>query len=232
MEILQEAFKIIVSMDKEFLEIIFVTLTMATISTIISSFLGITIGLILVKKSRLEKPSRFMRWFLKLNSMMMAFPPVVCGLFVFLLLSRNGPLGEYRLLFSIPAMVFAQVILITPVVISLTYDVARSVFKQMNETLIGLHLSKKEEFILLIKELKNELISIICVAFSRSLAEVGAVNMVGGNIQYKTRVLTTAIMLETSKGNFDKAIAMGLVLLTLAFVIQISIGKVLGKKYD
>lgn len=232
MGILREAFEIIVSGDKEFLEIVAVTLTMSILSTIISSFFGIVIGLSLVKKSRSKKPSRSMRWFLNFNTMMTALPPVVCGLFVFLLLSRKGPLGEYRLLFSLPAMVFAQVLLITPIVISLSYDAGRRVFVQMEETLLGLHISKKEESILLIREIKNELISIVCMALSRSLAEVGAVNMVGGNVQYKTRVLTTAIMLETGKGNFDKAIAMGIVLLALAFIIQVLIKKVLGKSYD
>lgn len=232
MGIFREAVGIIVSNDQEFIQIVSATLVMSCLSTIISSFFGISIGLFLGKSSRSKKPSKLMRVFLSWNTMLTALPPVVCGLLVFMLLSRKGILGQYRLLFSIPAMIFAQVILITPIVINMTYDAARSSFIAMDDTLRGLHVPKKEETMLLMKEIKNELISIICMALSRSLAEVGAVNMVGGNVQFKTRVLTTAIMLETGKGNFDKAIAMGIVLLILAFAIQVIIRKVLGKSYD
>lgn len=151
----------------------------------------------------------------------MSLPPVVVGLLVFLILSRKGPLGSLNLLFTLPAMVIAQFILIFPIVTSLTLTAIESRQDTINQTLFTLGLPKPRIRLLMLWESRRSLLTVILSGFGRSLSEVGAVMMVGGNIQGKTRVMTTAIMLETNKGNFSVAIALGLVLLLLAFLVNV-----------
>jgi tungstate transport system permease protein len=125
------------------------------------------------------------------------------------------------LLFTVPAMVIAQVILIFPIVTSLTLSAVEARRPQMLDTMRGLGLSRRREFYLVLWETKRGLIMVMLSGFGRALSEVGAVMMVGGNIAHKTRVMTTAIMLETSKGNFDLAITLGLILLSLSFLVNL-----------
>jgi tungstate transport system permease protein len=117
-------------------------------------------------------------------------------------------------------MVIAQVALITPVVISLTASAVSARAEMMLETTRGLGISKGRELLIMLRECRTQLVSIMLTGFGRSIAEVGAVSMVGGNIQFKTRVMTTAIMLETNKGNFEMAITLGVILLIIAFVVN------------
>ncbi len=188
---------------------------MSFFSTLISSVTGISFGVLIgSRKFRAKKA------ILRLTHTLMGVPPVVAGLVVFMLLSRRGPLGSVQLLFTVTAMVIAQVLLITPVVTSLTAAAVAARAETMLETTRGLCISKKRELLLILYESRTQLVSIVLTAFGRSIAEVGAVTMVGGSIQFKTRVMTTAIMLETNKGNFELAIALGIVLLVIAFVVN------------
>ncbi len=151
---------------------------------------------------------------------LMGLPPVVAGLLVFFLLSRSGPLGQFKLLYSVTAMVVAQVLLITPVVAGLSSSIVSDCAPRIRETAVGMGMGRGREFKCLLYECRGQFLSVVLTGFGRSIAEVGAVSLVGGNVQYKTRVMTTAIMLETNKGNFEFAVALGVVLLLISFIIN------------
>lgn len=150
----------------------------------------------------------------------MGLPPVVAGLLVYTLFTHYGPFGKLNLLFTVEVMVIAQVVLITPIVIGLSSSFIEGSSKPVIETARGLRLSKSKTLFLCISEGRTSLFSVVLSAFGRSIAEVGAVSIVGGNIQWKTRVMTTAIMLETNKGKFSFALALGIILLLIAFIVN------------
>lgn len=192
------------------------TIAMTILSTLIAALLGIPAGVALASARFPGK--RLLR---RVIQTFMSLPPVVAGLAVFMLLSRSGPLGSFSLLFSLPAMVIAQVILIFPIVTSLTLAAVEAKRPQMLPTMRGLSLSRRREQALLLWECRLPLVVVVLTGFGRAVSEVGAVMMVGGNIAGKTRVMTTAIMLETGKGNFNDAILLGVVLLALSFGVNL-----------
>lgn len=210
-----KALGLIFGKDNELRMIIGVTLKMSLCSTIISSLLGLLLGYIIgVNEFKGKIVVR------RIINTLMGIPPVVAGLVVFLMLSRSGPLGKYKLLYTVNAMVIAQIILITPIVIGLSNTIIREKYQKISETAKGIGLSKLQQFYLLFYEIRKQITGIVLSAFGRAISEVGAAQVVGGNVQYKTRVMTTAIMLETNKGNFQYAIALGLVLLFISLVIN------------
>ena len=157
---------------------------------------------------------------MRIVNTLMGLPPVVAGLLVFFLLSRSGPLGQYRLLYSVPAMIIAQVILITPIAIGLTASAIAQLYPKLRETAIGIGLPRRKQVLYALYECRASLFAVLFTGFGRAISEVGAAQIVGGNVQYKTRVMTTAIVLETNKGNFSMAIALGFVLLLIAFSLM------------
>jgi tungstate transport system permease protein len=171
----------IINFNSETLGIIGVTLRMSLASTFIASILGTVLGLFL-ERSRF--PGK--RIAVRLCRTLMGTPPVVAGLVVYLLLMRRGPLGSLGLLFTVEAMVIAQVLIITPI----------------------------------IREMSGEIYFAVITAFSRAISEVGAVMIVGGNIQYRTRTMTTAISMLRNMGDFSQGITLGVLLLLIAFVLQ------------
>jgi tungstate transport system permease protein len=150
----------------------------------------------------------------------MALPPVVVGLFVAVMLWRSGPLGDLRLIYTPTAMVIAEVIIATPVMIGLTVAALGQLDPRLRLQLLGLGASRWQMVVWLWRESRLPLLAALMAAFGSVISEVGAAQMVGGNIRGETRVLTTAIMLETSKGAFAAAIALGVVLLALAFAVN------------
>jgi len=216
LEKLNEAFEMLLNMDRELLQIIGVTLRMSFFSTLISCLVGMPMGVIMAKSSFRGK-----RTVRKITGTFMGLPPVVAGLIVYLLFTRYGPFGSLGLLFTVEIMVVAQCMLIIPVVINLTESILSVNVKSLTETAKGLSFSKWKTSLLLLTENRFSLISVVLTAFGRSIAEVGAVSLVGGNIQWKTRVMTTAIMLETNKGNFTFALALGIVLLLISLAVNI-----------
>lgn len=206
----------LLSMDREILQIIGVTLRMSFFSTSISCLIGMPLGVLMTSTSFRGK-----RTIKKIINTLMGLPPVVAGLIVYLLFTKYGPLGSLGMLFTVEVMVIAQCLLITPVVISLTSGVCSVNSKSLLETAKGLSFGKFKTMRLFLSQNRTALISVVLTAFGRSIAEVGAVSLVGGNIQWKTRVMTTAIMLETNKGNFEFALALGIVLLIISFGVNI-----------
>lgn len=203
-------------MDKELLQIIGVTLRMSFFSTLISCLIGMPLGVLLGKGTFKGKGT-----IIKFTGTFMGLPPVVAGLIVYMLFSKNGIFGSLGLLFTVEIMVIAQCMLIIPVVINLTHSIVSVNSAALTETAKGLNLSKRKTVLLMLTENKTALFSVILTAFGRSIAEVGAVSLVGGNIQWKTRVMTTAIMLETNKGNFSFALALGVILLLISFTVNV-----------
>lgn len=206
----------IMSMDREILQIIGVTLRMSFFSTTISCLIGMPLGVLMTSTSFRGK-----RTIKKIINTLMGLPPVVAGLIVYLLFTKYGPFGSLGMLFTVEVMVVAQCLLITPVVISLTSGVCSVNGKSLLETAKGLSFGKSKTMRLFLSQNRTALSSVVLTAFGRSIAEVGAVSIVGGNIQWKTRVMTTAIMLETNKGNFEFALALGIVLLIISFAVNI-----------
>ena len=198
----------------ELRQIIGVTLRMSFTSTLISCTVGVLLGSLL-GISRFRGKGLILR----ATHTLMGLPPVLSGLLVFFLLSRSGPLGEYKLLYSVTAMVVAQVLLITPVATGLSASFVHARAPQMEETVKGLGLGRLLYLLYMIYECRTQLFSVFFTGFGRAISEVGAAQLVGGNVQYKTRVMTTAIVLETNMGRFEMALALGLTLLVIAFVI-------------
>ena len=203
-------------MEKELIQIIGVTLKMSFFSTLISCILGIPLGVI-IEKNRFRGRLLIKRAF----STLMGLPPVVAGLIVYMLFTKYGIFGSMGLLFTVEIMVIAQVMLITPVVICLTGSIISVSGRNLRETAIGLSLSRTRTLLLFIRHNRRALLSVVLTAFGRSIAEVGAVSLVGGNIQWKTRVMTTAILLETNKGKFSFALALGMVLLLISLIVNV-----------
>jgi len=203
------------SFDFETLEIIGVTLRMSLLSTTIASVLGIAFGLLL---ERNRFPGK--RIVVRICRTLMGMPSVVAGLIVYLLLMRRGPFGSWNLLFTIPAMVIAQVFLITPIVTAMIYSYATRSAPAIRAFAKTMGADRIQTQLLFIKEMSSEIYFVIITAFSRSISEVGAVMIVGGNIQHKTRTMTTTISMLRNLGNFGQGVTLGILLLIIAFILQ------------
>lgn len=215
MDFIKQAVELITSGDRELWIIVRTTLVMSLFSTGISSLIGLPLGVALGRAQFRGKG-----FILKITNTLMGLPPVVAGLVVFMLFRGIGPFGSFHIMFTVRVMVVAQVLLITPVITGLSAAAANVISRPLSETARGIGISPFRQVLLLLRECRVQLVSIILVGFGRSIAEVGAVSLVGGNIQFKTRVMTTAIMLETNKGNFVAAIAFGIVLLLLSLIVN------------
>ena len=227
MSLLRDVADAFLSGDRALVRIIGLTLTLSLLSTGISVLAGLPAGVLLAS---CRFPGR--RLLRRLLQTLMGLPPVIAGLVVFLLLSRSGPLGSLNLLFTLPAMVIAQVILIFPLLASLTLSAVEQRQSAVEQTVQTLGLSRLKVWLLLLWECRRALLTVIMSGFGRALSEVGAVMMVGGNIAGKTRVMTTAILLETNRGHFGPAIALGLVLLLLALLVNLLAGHIQEAAHD
>jgi len=215
---LQKAIALILSADAELLNILRVTARMSLQSSLIALALGVPIGIWLGDR---RFPGREL--LLVVNRTLMGMPPVVCGLLFYILFSGVGPLRHMKLLFTVKIMVLAQVALITPLVTGSMETYVAGIAPAVRETAKGLGLSRRKTFWLLCSECLYCILSTYLLAFARSIAEVGAVSMVGGAIAWKTNVMTTAIMQYTNQGNFSLGIALGLILLAVSFLVNLVI---------
>ncbi|NNK77495.1 MAG: ABC transporter permease, partial [Litoreibacter sp.] len=148
-------------------------------------------------------------------------PPVVVGLIVYVLFSRSGPFGVLGLLFTPTAMVIAQVIIITPLIASITHQAMRDLWAEYHDLLISLNTTRGQRIAALIWDGRRTLLTAALAGFGRAVGEVGAIMIVGGNIDNATRVLTTAIALETGKGDFALALGLGFVLIAMALIVNL-----------
>jgi len=205
--------------------VIFMSLLVSISSTLISSAIGFLAGIPVALNE-----FRFKRAIMRVSSTLMSLPPVLMGLIVYMLLSRKGPLGRFELLFTPSAMIIAQTILVTPIIFSLTVSTISKSGKEIQKTCKTLGATKMDTLVTIIKECKVQLMSVITAGFGRAISEVGAVMMVGGNIKGFTRVMTTYIALETGKGNFNEAIAIGIILLLISFTINSVLYKFQGRE--
>ncbi|MEO1797290.1 MAG: ABC transporter permease [Pseudomonadota bacterium] len=150
----------------------------------------------------------------------MGLPPVVVGLVFYLLLSRSGPLGVLELLFTPWAMILAQVVIVLPLISSIAHQALRTLWEEYRDLLRSLGASKRQVLVILVRDGRRALLTAALAGFGRAIGEVGAILIVGGNIDHLTRVLTTAITLETSKGNLGYAVALGAVLVGISLVVS------------
>ena len=215
---LLQAIELILSADAELLNILSVTAKMSLQSSIFALLLGLPIGIWL---GACKFPGRNI--LLVANRTLMGMPPVVCGLVFYMLFSGVGPFRHMKLLFTVDIMVMAQIVLITPIVVGNMETYVSGVAPTVRETAKGLGLSGIKTFWLLCNECVYPIISAYLMAFSRSIAEVGAVSMVGGAIAWKTNVMTTAIMQHTNRGTFTRGVALGIILLTISLIVNIII---------
>jgi len=217
------AWTLIFTFDPALYEIILLSLQVTISAVIIASLIGLPMGAWLAVNR-----FKFRRYVIAVLNALMGLPPVVVGLFVYMLLSRAGPLGGFGLLFSPTAMVIAQVIIITPLIASISHQTIRDLWAEYHDLLISMNASRTQRIKALLWDGKRALLTATLAGFGRAIGEVGAIIIVGGNIEHATRVLTTAIALETSKGNFAFAMGLGLVLITLAVIINLMI-HIIGK---
>jgi tungstate transport system permease protein len=210
-----EATRMIVAADGQLYEIVLLSLRVSLTAVAIATVVGLPLGAALAIR---RFPGRQVL-LVSLNALM-GLPPVVVGLVVYLLLSRAGPLGELGLLFTPTAMVIAQAILVTPIIAGLSRQVLEDAWHEYEEQLRSLGATPTAAAATLLWDTRYSLVTVVLAGFGRAAAEVGAVIIVGGNIYGVTRVMTTAISLETSKGDLPLALGLGLILVAIVFLIN------------
>ena len=219
---LSEAFRAalwqIATLDPQLIEIIGLSLKVTLTAVAIATLIGFALGGVLAVY---RFPGRSA--VAALLNALMGLPPVVAGLIVYLLLSNAGPLGVLKLLYTPEAMIIAQVILVTPIVAALTRQTCEDLLEEYRDQLRSLGASSAEMVTTLLWDGRYRLITAVLAGFGRAIAEVGAVMIVGGNIDHVTRTMTTAIALETSKGNIALALALGMILLAIALVVNVAL---------
>lgn len=213
---LVEALRVIVSLDREFLAIVLVSLKVGFTSTLLAALAGVPVGVWLAES---HFPGRHA--LITLLNTLMSLPTVVVGLLVYAFLSRRGPLGEMGLLYTQTAMVIGQFVLVFPIVTGLTVSSVNGLDKRIRRTALSLGADSTQSFYTFLREARYGLLVALAAGFGRVFAEVGVSMMLGGNIRGYTRTITTAIALETSKGEFALGMALGIVLLMVALGINI-----------
>jgi len=204
--------------DSEIIQITFLSLQVSTIATLISLLIGLPFGTWLALGS-----FRGRSFMLSIINTGMALPPVVVGLVVAMTLWRSGPLGDLHLIYTPVAIIIAQTIISAPVVIGLTAAALEALDPRLQQQLLGLGASRVQMIWYLWREARLPLLAALMAGFGSVISEVGASMMVGGNIRGQTRVLTTAIVLETSKGEFGTALALSTLLLVLTYLINLAL---------
>jgi len=209
------AFEMIGALDADLVEIVGLSLKVSLTAVGIAALIGLPLG---AAVALFRFPGAGLLTIV-LNAMM-GLPPVVVGLVVYLLISRAGPLGVLELLFTPAAMIFAQVLLVMPIIAALTRQVVIDLWEEYDELLLSLGIGRGRAIGTLLWDGRFRVLSVVLAGLGRAMAEVGAVMIVGGNINHVTRVMTTTIALETSKGNLTLALGLGIILLALSLLIN------------
>lgn len=211
-----EAIQLLISFDPEIYEIIGLSLYVSVISLFIAGFIGIPLGIITGLKSFPFKGA-----YQTLLYAFMGLPPVVVGLCVAIVISRRGPFGQYNLMFTSTAMVIAQSLLVLPIVTGIIYGITKDKGPRIVDVGKAMGASPFQLMMLIVVELKKTLVLALATGFGRCISEVGAVMLVGGNIKGHTRMMTTYIALNNSMGRYSASLAMGLVLITIALIVNV-----------
>ncbi|HUS76106.1 MAG TPA: ABC transporter permease [Methanothrix sp.] len=221
---LLRALELIAARDPQVVEITFRSLFISLSSAFLAGIICIPLGGIIEFRQFWGK-----RALINLIQTLYSLPTVTVGLLVFLLISRSGPLGGLNLLFSPTGMIFGQAILISPIMIGLTVTALASVSPQIRDTARSLGATEMQLIVTIIKEARVAVIAAVLLGFGRALSEVGVAMMIGGNIRGYTRVLTTAIALETSMGNLELSIALGIILISISLAINLLLNRFQGR---
>lgn len=218
LEGLRQAALLIVTFDADLMQISARSLQVTLTATLIASAIGLPLGgWVAVHRFR------YRRTVIALMNALMGLPPVVVGLLVYLMLSRSGPFGVLGLLFTPTAMIIAQVVILTPLIASIAHQAIRELWAEYHDLLISMNTTRAQRIRTLLWDARRALLTASLAGFGRGIGEVGAIMIVGGNIDQATRVLTTAIALETGKGNFALALGLGFVLIGIAVVVNLAI---------
>lgn len=212
-----QALNLLVSLDADLIEISWRSLQVTLTAVAIASLIGLPMGAWLAVHR-----FRGRQGFIIVLNALMGLPPVVVGLFVYLVFSRGGPFGVLGLLFTPAAMIMAQVIIVLPIIASIAHQTMRDLWAEYADLLTSLDVGRWRQITTLLQDGRHGLMTAALAGFGRGIGEVGAIMIVGGNIDHATRVLTTAITLETSRGNFALALGLGLVLIVLSLIINVA----------
>ncbi len=216
LEGIKKAFELIISFDPEVLGITLLSLQVSGLATFISLIIGVSAGAAVALANFRGK-----RFIISLINTGMGLPPVVVGLFVTIMIWRNGPFGFLEILYTPSAMIIAQSIIATPIIMGISLAAIQHLPENLRLQILSLGATRLQMVWVLIKEARLPLLAAVMAGFGGVISEVGASIMVGGNIKGYSRVLTTATVMETGKGNFDVAIALGIILLLLAFMVNL-----------
>ncbi len=210
------AINLIVSFDKKLIEVFFLSFKVTIIALFISCFIGLPLGTFLATQKFKGR-----NLLIGIVNSLMSLPPVVVGLFVYINLSRSGPLGWLGILYTPTAMIIAQIILILPIIAGLTTQIVEDLQENYNDLFISLVTPKVTTIKTYIIDARYSLITVVLAGLAKGISEVGAVIIVGGNIDHLTRVMTTTITMETSKGELSLALALGIILLITSITINL-----------
>ncbi len=210
-----QAFDLIGALDAKLVEIVTLSLEVSLAAVVIAAVVGFPLGAALAVGRFRGRQS-----IIVLLNALMGLPPVVVGLVVYLMLSRAGPLGDFGILFTPGAMIFAQAVLVTPIIAALSRQTIEDAWVEYQEQLRSLGANRLDAALTLLWDTRFSLVTVMLAGFGRAAAEVGAVMIVGGNIDGVTRVMTTAIALETSKGDLPLALGLGIILVGLVIVVN------------
>jgi tungstate transport system permease protein len=221
-----KAFELIVTFDPEVLGITLLSLKISGTATFISLFIGVSIGTAVALNNFYGK-----RIVISLINTGMGLPPVVVGLFVTIMIWRSGPLGFMEILYTPTAMIIAQAIIATPIVMGISLAAIQNLPPNLRLQILSLGANRLQMVWVLVKESRLPLLAAVMAGFGGVISEVGASIMVGGNIKGYSRVLTTATVMESGKGNFDIAIALGIILLLLAFFVNLILTQIQQRQH-
>ena len=227
--IILESFRLILKFDNELFEIITLSLRISLSALFISIFISIPSAALFSVTNFFGK-----NFFILISNSLMGLPPVLVGLVLYIIFSSSGPLGYLEILYTPTIMIIAQVILIFPIVFSLSYQVLSEMLDEYDELLKSLKANISQKIITITWDARYSLLTCILAGLGRAMSEVGAIIIVGGNIAHLTRVMTTSIALETSKGNLELAISLGIILILISIFLNSLVYslKVIAKKYS
>lgn len=216
-----KAIELIVSLDPEVMEIAGRSLRISGTAALLASLICLPVASFIHFHNFRGK-----RALINIIQTLFSVPTVVIGLFVFVLLSRAGPLGTLQFLFTPTAMIIGQMILVTPILLGLTISALSGVDRTVRDTALSLGASDFQTIMVILREARYAVVAALIMGFGRAISEVGCALMIGGNIKGFTRIITTAISLETSKGELELAIALGIILLSLALIVNVALNRI------